>query len=94
MKIPEKPHSCLHNGHIWIEADGSLYVRHRDRQGETAVTCLYCDATASLPMFGKATMPFAQEVQKATALLRQDRAVREKIDATKAAFTLAPAKDT
>lgn len=94
MKIPPPPpHSCLHNGHVWLEADGSLYSRHRNRQGTVPAACLYCDVVQDLPAFGKATMPFHQEVVKAVAELRKDSVVRAKIDATKAAFALATAKE-
>lgn len=81
-----RPHSCRDHGHVWREPDGTLYTRHRDRTGAVAGTCLYCGATATLPAFGKATMPFAQEVQQATARLQQDPAIRTKLGAAQAAF--------
>lgn len=88
-------HSCLHNGHIWIEANGELYVRHRDRTGTVDVSCPYCDTIASLTAHGKATAPFTEEAVKAMAVLRKDRTLRDKVDAKKVAFaiTSAPAKN-
>lgn len=51
-------HDCAHQGHVWVEPDGTRYVRHRDRpKQKVAVTCLHCPATADLPMHGKATAP-------------------------------------
>lgn len=89
---PAKPHACEHNGHVWLEADGTLYVRHRDRTGSVAVQCLYCDQTASLEAHGKATMPFPAEAQKAMAVLMRAQPLRTKIEATKTAFASASVK--
>lgn len=93
--MASKPHSCLHNGHIWLEEDGSLYTRHRHRTGTITVQCLYCDQPAELPAYGKETSPFPQEKVKALAVLTRDSpAIRDKVAATKLAFTQAPAKDS
>lgn len=92
--MTEIPHSCTDNGHVWIEGDGSLYVRHRDRQGVVDVSCLYCEDTASLVAFGKATAPFRQEQVSALASLMKDTALRDQRQALMATMqaTLAPAK--
>lgn len=87
-----KEHSCLHQGHVWLEPSGALYTRHRHREGTVEVTCLYCDTPATLPLHGTATGSFVQEAQKAMAILLKDATLRTKIEATKAAFTLASAK--
>lgn len=83
MKHTPPPHSCRDMGHIWTEPDGTLYTRHRNRRGTVALTCLYCEASANLPAHGKATMPFVEEVVKATAALPRDQ--RTKLDAKRTA---------
>lgn len=58
IRCGEPVHSCHHHGHIWLEADGSLYVRHRGRdRALVAVHCQHCSATAELQAHGKATAP-------------------------------------
>lgn len=89
---PAKPHSCVSHGHVWLEEDGTLYVRHRDRSGSVPVQCLYCDQTAELAAHGKATMPFPQEAQKAMATLLRAPKLRTKITAVRTAFASASVK--
>jgi hypothetical protein len=51
-------HSCLHHGHVWLEANGTPYTRHRGRsQASVTVACQYCPATATLPAIAKHTAP-------------------------------------
>ena len=93
-RMTDRVHSCHDQGHIWMEADGSLYTRHRHRTGTITVSCLYCDQSAELPAYGKETSPFPQEKAKALAVLTRDSpALRDKVAAAKLAFTPAPAKD-
>lgn len=53
------PRDCAQQGHVWLEPDGTLYARHRDRpQGSTvAVSCLYCEATTTVVAHGRSTAP-------------------------------------
>ena len=52
------PSHCDEHGHIWIEADGSRYTRHRDRTpGLVRVTCAHCPATAELQRFARHVAP-------------------------------------
>jgi hypothetical protein len=43
-------HDCKHRGHIWLEADGTLFARTRDlsQREPIAVLCRHCPATATL----------------------------------------------
>jgi hypothetical protein len=43
-------HSCTHQGHVWLETDGTPYTRTRGRsQASVTVSCKHCSATATLP---------------------------------------------
>ena len=43
---------CLHHGHVWLEADGQPYERHRGSGNDTvSVTCQHCPASGTLPRF-------------------------------------------
>ncbi len=49
-------YDCSHQGHIWLEEGGKVYVRHRGRpQGKVSVHCAHCSATAELEAHGKFT---------------------------------------
>lgn len=46
---------CPHQGHVWLEADGSVFHRVRDRSKteKIPVHCKYCEATAEMVGWGK-----------------------------------------
>ena len=52
-------HDCAHAGHVWIEADGQPYRRHRGRKEGSVVscTCEHCGTTKDLPGHGAFTAP-------------------------------------
>lgn len=52
------PWDCGTRGHVWLEPDGALYVRHNAREpGDVAVHCQYCPATGTLPTYSAWTAP-------------------------------------
>ncbi len=51
-------HDCAHAGHVWLEADGQPYRRHRGRkEANVSCTCQHCGLTAELPAHGAFTAP-------------------------------------
>lgn len=51
-------HDCAQQGHVWLEANGQPYRRHRGRK-EASVTCAcqHCGLPAELPGYGAFTAP-------------------------------------
>lgn len=45
-------------GHVWLEPNGAVFVRHNAREREMIkLHCKHCTATSELPAFGKETAP-------------------------------------
>ncbi len=51
-------HDCAHVGHVWLEANGQPYRRHRNRPvGDIPVTCQHCGEKREAPGHGAFTAP-------------------------------------
>lgn len=58
IRCGEIPHDCNHQGHVWVEEDEQVFVRHSGRKpGKVAVSCCYCPATAELEAHARHTAP-------------------------------------
>lgn len=58
VRCGERPHDCNHQGHVWVEEDGQLFVRHKGRKpGKIAAACCHCTATTELEAFSRHTAP-------------------------------------
>lgn len=51
-------YDCAQRGHIWVEPDGTLFVRHNQRpKGLVKLQCIHCGAQAEQDRYARHTAP-------------------------------------
>lgn len=54
----KKVYDCAQMGHIWLENDDTIFIRHTGRKGQLVrVYCKYCSATTELQANARFTAP-------------------------------------